>query len=364
MATELRVGIIGVNTTGGWAAEAHVPAVQTLEGMRLAAVASSRQETADEAAHALGVGKAYAGGLALIADPQIDVVTVATRVPDHRELLLAALAAGKHVYSEWPLGRDGAEAREIADVARSAGLVNAIGLQLRGSPAVRQAREILASGTLGRLLSVSALSTTAGFGPDVPPQFAYLEDPASFANMVTIQGAHTLDLLIALGGPLTFMAALASRQFPQIQVGEPRSPQARATFDHLLMQGQLRLGAPFALEVAGGRTGDTPFRLDIIGERGSLRLDGGAARGLQASRIGLVVNGERCLDDEGELAGLSDGALNVAGIYRALRDDIRDGAGRAPSFDHAVRLTQLVEDALSSSERAARCGDEGKWPIS
>ena len=102
MANELKVGIIGVNTTGGWAGEAHVPAVKALESMTLAAVATSRQETADEAAHAFGAEKAYAGGLALIADPDIDIVTVATRVPDHRGLLLAAAAAGKHVYSEWP----------------------------------------------------------------------------------------------------------------------------------------------------------------------------------------------------------------------------------------------------------------------
>ena len=186
MANELKVGIIGVNTTGGWASEAHVPAVKALDGLTLAAVATSRQETADEAAHAFGAGKADASGLALIADPDIDVVTVATRVPDHRALLLAAVAAGKHVYSEWPLGAGSAEAREIAGAARSAGVKHAIGLQLRGSLAVKQARAILASGALGRVLSISTSSTTAGFGPDVPPQFSYLEDPASFANMVTI----------------------------------------------------------------------------------------------------------------------------------------------------------------------------------
>ncbi len=363
MANELKVGIIGVNTTGGWASEAHVPAVKAVDGMTLAAVATSRQDTADEAAHAFGAGKAYAGGLALIADPDIDVVTVATRVPDHRELLLAAVAAGKHVYSEWPLGAGTAEAQDIAGAARSAGVKHAIGLQLRGSPAVRQAHGLLASGALGRVLSVSVFSTTAGFGPDVPPQFAYLEDPASFANMVTIQGAHTLDLLIALGGPLGFMAALVSRQFPHIQVGKPRQPRERVTFDHLLMQGHLRSGVPFALKVAGGRTADTPFYLDIAGEKGSLRLDGGAPRGVQSSRLGLTQDGERRNVDEGAFAGLSDGAVNVAGVYKALETDIRNGSSTVTDFHHAERLTRLVEDALIASEQGARMRSCDNWPI-
>ncbi|MBV9654222.1 MAG: Gfo/Idh/MocA family oxidoreductase, partial [Acetobacteraceae bacterium] len=239
MGADLKVGIIGVNVSGGWAAEAHVPAVRAVDGLQLTAVAAGTQDAADQAAQALGVEKAYGGGLALIADPEIDLVTVATRVPDHRTLLLAAMAAGKHVYSEWPLGAGIAETRELADAARSAGVRHAIGLQLRASPAVRKARDILASGALGRILSVSVFSTTAGFGPDVPPQFAYLEDPAAFANMVTIQGAHTLDLLLELGGPLEFMSALPSRQFPVVQVGEPRHRRERVTFDHLLMQGHL-----------------------------------------------------------------------------------------------------------------------------
>lgn len=362
MQTELRVGIIGANATGGWASEAHVPALKSQSGMTLAAVATSRQETADEAAHASGARKAYAGGLALIADPDIDIVTVATRVPDHRELLLAAIASGKHVYSEWPLGLGTAQAREIAGAARSAGVKHAIGLQLRGSPAVRQARDFLASGALGRLLNVRTLSTTAGFGPDVPQQFGYLEDPASFANMVTIQGAHTLDLLIALGGPLASMAALTSRQFPRIRVGDPSETRERVTFDHLLMQGRLRSGGPFTLEVAGGRAGDTPFYIEIAGENGSLRLEGGAPRGAQASRLGLLFDGARQIVGQAEDAGLSDGAINVAGIYEALGNDIRHRSSTVVDFDHAVRLTQLIEDVLDTKATDLKTDRDLHWP--
>jgi predicted dehydrogenase len=272
---ELSVGIIGVNLTGGWATEAHIPAIQSLQGMQLISVATSRHETAGLAAHAFGLKRGYGNGAELIQDPEIDIVTVATRVPDHRELLLAAIAAGKHVYSEWPLAVNTHDARDIAAAARKAGIRHAIGLQLRGSPAVQHAQHLLADGAIGRLLSIRTYSTTAGFGPDVPAQFAYLEEPAHFANLVTIQGAHTLDLVLALGGPLASMAALPSRQYPEVQMGDPRQPAARRTFDHLLMQGFLVSGVSFNLEVGGGYKNSTPFYLEMIGEKGTLRLEGG-----------------------------------------------------------------------------------------
>ena len=334
----------------GWARDAHVPAVQGLEGLALTAVAASRQQTAEEAAHAFDVAKAYGDGLALIADPEIDIVAVATRVPDHRDLVLAAIAAGKHVYSEWPLGRGGEEAR----AAQASGKRHVIGLQLRASPAVRVAREIAVSGALGRLLSISTFSATAGFGPEVAEPFAYLEDPANFANLVTIQATHTLDLVLALGGDPVTLAAQASRQFPEIVVGETRERRERETYDHLLVHGRLLNGAPFGLEVAGGRSAETPFHLDLVGEHGLLRLDGGAPRGLQSGRIGLVRDGVRQQVDEGELAHQPDPAVNVAGLYALLRDDIRSDTHHAPGFNHAERLTRLIQDVFTSSELERR----------
>ena len=354
MTKPLRVGIIGANARGGWAADSHVPAVQGLDGLELAAVATNTQETADEAAQAFRVSKAYAGGDALIADPDIDVVTIATRVPDHCKLVLSAVAAGKSVYSEWPLGRGADESEQMARAAEAAGVHQAIGLQLRASPAVRTAQERLKSGAIGRVLSLSAFSSTAGFGPEVPPPFLYLEDPAAFANLVTIQGAHTLDLAALLGGSPRTLAALLTRQFPTIRTGDAAAPRARKTFDHMLVQGQGAGGAPFTVEVAGGRKGETPFWLEIQGETGVLRLEGGAPRGLQSGRIGLLQNGERVAVDEGELAGLPDAAVNVGGVYAMLRDDNLRGSRSTAGFADAVKLTKVVEAVFSSQEEGTR----------
>jgi predicted dehydrogenase len=362
MTKTIRVGIIGASAEGGWARESHVPAVQGLDGLEFAAVATNSKRTADKAAAAFGVEKAYGSGLDLIRDPEIDLVTIATRVPDHRDLVMAALAAGKHVYCEWPLGRGIAEAEEMALKARSAGVHTAIGLQLRSSPFTQRARNLVSSGAVGRLLGVNIYSATPGFGPNIAASLSYLEDPANFANLITIQAAHTIDLALALTGTLEHFTALLTTQYPMIRVGE-NAPRQRTTFDHILMQGKAASGTTLSIEVAGGRPLETPFRFDLFGEHGALRIVGGAARGVQAGRLKLSLNDLEEVVDEGEISRMPDGAANVAATYVALRNDITSGTSTVVGFDHAVSLIRLVEDLFMSSHEGRRKMDSN-WPIS
>jgi predicted dehydrogenase len=363
MGRTLRVGIIGVSADGGWAKESHVPAVQVLPGLDLAAVASNGQAKSDAAARAFGVKAAYASGADLIRDPDIDLVSVCVGGPDHRELVLAALAAGKHVYCEWPLGRNTAEAVEMGAAVDSAGVHAAVGLQTRMNPAAIRARELIVSGAIGRPLSAHAYSSTVGFGPIVPTMYLYLEKAENGVNLITIQGAHTIDLAIGVLGGLADMSALTTTQYSEIKVGDDRKRQVRETFDHLLVQSRLSDGGALSLEVAGGRPpGDTPFRLEVIGEKGTLALDGGAARGFQSGRLRLSLNGQPQRVDDGELASMPDSAASVAGIYAALRKDISSGTGTAPDFRHAVRLSQLIDDVMASSQTGTR-KEAADWPV-
>ena len=112
MTRPLRVGVIGANPNRSWAKDSHIPALRSLENVQLAAVATTSRASADAAAAAFGVRAAYDDPRALITASDIDVVSVCVRVPYHRDLVLAALAAEKHVYCEWPLGRDCGQAAE------------------------------------------------------------------------------------------------------------------------------------------------------------------------------------------------------------------------------------------------------------
>lgn len=342
MTKSLRVGIIGASPARGWAKESHIPAVQKLPGLELAAVATNSQHSPDAAAAAFGAKAAYGDVKDLFRDRSIDLVTVAVRVPAHRELVLQALAAGKHVYCEWPLARDLGESQELAAAAHKAGVRTAIGLQARGNPAAKRARDLIVSDAIGRLLSARIYSGTVAFGPQTAAVEAYLEEAENGATLVTIHAGHALDIAIAVLGGLADISALGTTQYPEIQIGDRH--HARSLFDHFLVQARLASGAALSVEVAGGRPPDTPFRFEVTGETGTLVLEGGAPRGFQSGRLQLSVNGEPQSIAEGEAASMPDTAANVAGVYAALRDDILQGTSTAPDFDHAVRLAALIED--------------------
>lgn len=357
----LRVGIIGASADAGWARVSHVPAIKTLGGLELAAVANRDQESADAAAKVYDIPAAFGDALAVIRDPAIELVSVVVRVPAHREYVLAAIAAGKHVYCEWPLGRNTAEADEMLRAARVGGVKVAIGLEARGLPALQRARALIASGAIGRVLSARVVSATIAWGPKLPEAERYAEDPESGVDLQTVQGAHTLDLISAVLGELTDVSALLSTQYPQVRVGEAVEPQARITPDHMLVQARIAGGVPINVEVAGGRPPATPFLFEIVGDKGLLTIEGGAPRGVQSGRLSVLLNGERQYLDEGEAVGLPDEAAGVTGIYAQLRDDILHGTATAPDFVDALRLARLVDDVTTSSHEGRRM-PTGDWP--
>src|SRR5207244_12659245 len=102
----LAVGIIGVSPDRGWAATAHIPALRALPNYEIRAISAHSAESARAAGEAFGVRKVFSNHEQLVTQPDVDVVIVTVKVPHHRELVSAALAAGKAVYCEWPLGRD------------------------------------------------------------------------------------------------------------------------------------------------------------------------------------------------------------------------------------------------------------------
>jgi predicted dehydrogenase len=99
---EIRVGIVGANAENSWAKVSHVPAIKGLPGLRLAAVATRNERSAREAAQAFGAERWSSDPFVMIQDDQIDVVTIAVKVPSHRELVLAALEQAKRCSARLP----------------------------------------------------------------------------------------------------------------------------------------------------------------------------------------------------------------------------------------------------------------------
>src|ERR1043166_7463726 len=153
MAHKIRLGFVGANVRANWSSQSHFPALLASPDVELTAVCTTRPESAEEARKAFGAQLAFHDFRAMVAAPEIDAVAVVVRVPSHYEPTRAAIEAGKHVYTEWPLGRTTAEAEELAALANSNGVQNVVGLQSRGSPAIMYLRELVDSGYVGEVLS-------------------------------------------------------------------------------------------------------------------------------------------------------------------------------------------------------------------
>jgi predicted dehydrogenase len=140
------IGIVGA----GFVGPHHIDAVRRLGFVDLVAVAGSNEESGMRKAEQLGARKGYGNYEALIADPDVQVVHVATPNHLHFPVISAALARGKHVISDKPLAATAAEARQLADQAARANVVTAVTFNYRGNPLVQQARHSIARGDIGK----------------------------------------------------------------------------------------------------------------------------------------------------------------------------------------------------------------------
>src|SRR3979490_2781858 len=187
----LGVGIVGVSPVRGWAATAHIPALRALPDYEVRALSAHSAESARAAGEAFGVTRVFSDHEQLVTQPDIDVVAVTVKVPHHRELVSAALDAGKAVYCEWPLGRDLDEARAMVALAAEQGVRTVVGLQARQAPAIEFVQELLRDGYVGEVLSTTLVGLSVPGDVVVKPN-AYMLDTTNGANLLTTAVGPTL----------------------------------------------------------------------------------------------------------------------------------------------------------------------------
>ena len=151
MSTPLRWGILG---TGG-IAEMFVTDLRAT-GIDIAAVGSRSQASADVFGARFDIAARHPSYEALVADPDVDAIYVATPHPMHAENALLAIAAGKHVLIEKPFTLNADEAAQVREAARNAGVVVLETMWTRFLPAMVRIREIIAAGTLGEVRTLIA----------------------------------------------------------------------------------------------------------------------------------------------------------------------------------------------------------------
>src|SRR2546422_6159854 len=188
----LGVGIIGVSPVRGWAATARIPALRALPNYEIRALSAHSAESARNAGEVFGVSAAVSNHEQLVTQPDIDLVVVTVKVPHHRELVSAALVAGKAVYCEWPLGRDLDDARAMATLAAERGIRTVVGLQARQAPAIKFVQELLGDGYVGEGLSTTMIGVSVPGDVVVQPN-VYMLDGNNGPNLLTVAVGHSLD---------------------------------------------------------------------------------------------------------------------------------------------------------------------------
>ncbi|MDG4840234.1 Gfo/Idh/MocA family oxidoreductase [Micromonospora sp. WMMD967] len=355
----IRVGIIGADTKASWAGAAHIPALAAQPQFVLAAVATRREESARAAAEAFGAARWFADPLELIHDPSIDLVTVAVKVPAHRDLVLPALAANKAVYSESPLGATIAQTEEMAEAAR--GLHTAIGLQGRLNPSVRRAAEIIEAGRLGRILSARVTATTFGYGPESTSAYEYFDKAAAGASFLTITAGHVLDVVEAVLGQITEIDARTELLWPKVKLVDTGTVTAREVPDHLDAIVKTSSGASAGVQIlAGVPPTDAAFSLKVRGSDGWLKLTGDHPAGVQVGDLTLSSSVDFAAPDRPVATGTgptaaeiwTGAAINVGEVYASLARDIANGTHHTSGFEHAAHNSRLI----ARVERAARTG--------
>jgi len=350
---QISVGIVGANAKSSWAKVSHIPAINGLPSLKLAAVATRNEQSAREAAEAFGAERWFSDPFAMISDDRIDVITVSVKVPEHRELVLAALHAGKAVYCEAPLGRT-VEAEEMAGAV---GLLHtAIGLQGRLNPAVRRAAQLISSGKIGRPLNARIVSTNVGFGPELPSSYDYFNKKSSGANLLTINAGHTLDMLEAVLGPIIEVDARTEILWPVVRLTDTGEESLRETADHVAVLGKTLSGAAFTADIHGGvAPQDTRSSFEIRGSEAWLSLTSDHPYGFQSGDLKLTSNIPFATPEEPAISGgFMGAAINVGEVYAHLVRDLHVGTYSTPDFGHALHNARLIDAVRRAAEQGER----------
>jgi len=360
-----RVGIVGLQPVRSWAARAHVPALRSLPDLyEIAGVANSSRASAEAAASACGLARAFGSVAELVESPDVDIVAITVKVPHHLALVRAAIGAGKHVYCEWPLGNGLAEAVELAALARDTGVLAVVGTQARVAPEILHLRRLIADGFIGEVLSTTLSARGRGWGASIDSRSTggYLLDRTNGATMLSIPMGHTLAALRDVLGDVTVLSAFIANRRDKVLALDTREMLPMKAPDQVLVNGLLANGAPLSIHFRGGEPRGVPGLVwEIQGTEGDIRVT--ASNG-HTQMVQLLLEGGR--GDERTLYPLEVPAAdragwpadvipgNVARMYGRMATDLDKGTRTAPSFDDAVELHRLIAAMEEAAEHGGR----------
>ena len=357
MADKIRLGIIGANIHRGWAPRSHLPAVLASPEFELTAVCTTQQESAEESRQKFGARLAFDDYRKMLAHPDIDAVAVSIRVPSHYEPTMAALKAGKHVYTEWPLGRTTAEAQEMADVAQAKGVRNMVGLQARVNPGIMYAKDLVESGYVGDIMSCHVSRIQGGVLQQTSDR-TWQRDVDLGANTLTIACGHTIDALRFVVGEFSHVSSVVSTQAKKWLEVDTKQMVDVTSPDNILVSGKLGNGGVGSVHIASNPWAGSGYRMEIYGREGTLFVSSEGFPNTNTVRLQGVREGNSLEDLEVPekytyvLEGMPQGEpFNVGQMYYHFGQSIRTGDHCQPDFNTAVDLHRFIDDIREASDQ-------------
>jgi predicted dehydrogenase len=362
MANRIRLGIIGASPTVGWACRSHLPAIAASPEFELTGVCTTRMETAEEAKKQYGARLAFDDYHKMLAHPEIDAVAVVLRVPAHYQITKDALNAGKHVFTEWPLGKNIEEATELAELAKAKGVRAVVGLQSRAAPAIIHMKELVEEGYVGEITSCSMRLIRGGV-LERPSGRTWQRDNELGAHTLTIAAGHSIDALRFVAGEFTEVSSIVSTQVDQWFETDTKETLDVTSPDNIIVSGRLANGAVVSAHIASNPWAGSGYTMEVYGRKGTL-----VATSEDSPQLGAVyLKGAQGTDELQDikvpdeltnvLEGMPDGPpKNVGQLYYQFGQAISGQQHSYPDFDVAVDLHRLIDNIRLSSDEGRAVG--------
>lgn len=231
-----------------------------VNGARMVAVSDPFEEARTAAAQELGVEHSFASYEELIACDAVDAVVIVTPTKFHRDIALAAAAAGKHILCEKPMAMSVKECEEMIAATEKAGVKLQLGFMRRFDPAFYELKERISAGEVGKIVTVRSLT----YGPSVPQAWMY--DLSVSNGPLAEVSSHDIDTIRWLvGSDITEVYAIG---------GNYRSPDAREQYpdfyDNFSLIARFANGAQGMISGAQGVGYGYDARCEVLGENGIL----------------------------------------------------------------------------------------------
>jgi predicted dehydrogenase len=275
----LNIGLVGYGGIG----RVHAMAYRDLlfhydlpaSAVRIVGVATTRPETAQQAAQQIGCDFWTDDYRKLIERDDIDVIDCCTQNNAHEAVVVAAARAHKHIYCEKPLALNVDEGRRMVEAAEAAGVNSQMTFHFRFYPAMLRARQLIEGGFVGRVFSFRARYYRASYiNPDKPLSWRQQKDVAGGGALFDL-GSHILDLVYYLLGDFGSVQAVLDTLIKERPIAGQGGQKGRVDVDDIaLLHVRMADNTLGLVEISRMGTGTTnDLIVEIYGERGAIRFD-------------------------------------------------------------------------------------------